>query len=83
MADRPTTDDDAELLRQARDAAHECQRAASQLVQFAQRLSAVIGPSEQIEYDTLVAREAATLTERVDAFARLGLGVPSIEATDQ
>jgi hypothetical protein len=34
-----------------------------------------------IEYDTLVAREAAALSIRVEAFGRLGLGAGSIEGT--
>ncbi len=71
--------DEHAQLRRAREAAAECQRAAAAFQEFAERLSAVVGPAEMVEYDTLVAREAAALSERVDAFAALGLGVPSLE----
>ena len=71
-------DEHAQLLR-ARRAAAECQRAAAAFDEFAQRLSPVVGPAEMAEYDTLVARETAALSQRVDAFRALGLGVPSLE----
>jgi hypothetical protein len=46
-------------------------------------MSAVVDPAEMVEYDTLIAREAAALSSRVEAFARLGLGAPSLDATDE
>jgi hypothetical protein len=66
-------------LHVARGAAEEVRRAADQLAVFAERLSVVIEPAQMAEYDILVAREAAAISERVAAFARLGLGVPSLE----
>jgi hypothetical protein len=51
------------------------------MLEFAQRMSAVVGPAEVAEYDNLVAREAAAVSRRVEAFERLGLGVASLEAT--
>jgi hypothetical protein len=71
-------DEHAQLLR-ARAAAAACERAAAAFNEFAKRLSAVIGPAEMAEYDALVARETAALSERVAAFRVLGLGVASIE----
>jgi hypothetical protein len=71
--------DEHQQLQRAREAARACKRAAEQLVAFADRLTAVVGPAEMVEYDTLVAREAATLSERVEAFAALGLAVPSLD----
>jgi hypothetical protein len=69
-------------LHHARAAAHECARAATQLVEFAERMTVVIGPSEVAEYDVLIAREAAALSQRVEAFKRLGLGAGSLDGTD-
>lgn len=71
--------DEHRQLRRAREAARGTERAAVQLVEFADRISAVIGPAEMAEYDTLVAREAAAISERVEAFAALGLAVASID----
>jgi hypothetical protein len=71
-------DEHAQLLR-ARRTAEECRRAAAAFEEFAERLSPVIGPAEMVEYDTLVARETAALSARVEAFRALGLGVASIE----
>jgi hypothetical protein len=71
--------DEHQQLQRAREAAHACKRAAEHLVQFADRLTAVVGPAEMAEYDTLVAREAAAHSERVEAFAALGLAVPSLD----
>ena len=72
---------DESQVRHARNAAQECRIAATQLADFAEHMSAVITPAELAEYDTLVAREAAAISRRVDAFGRLGLGVGSLEAT--
>jgi hypothetical protein len=72
------TDEHADL-RRARQAAHEVQRAAAQLAEYADRMGADLGPADMAEYDTLVARETSALSERVEAFQRLGLGVPSLE----
>ena len=72
------TDEHADL-RRAREAAREVKRAAAQLEQFADRIGADLGPAEMAEYDALVARETSALSERVEAFQRLGLGVPSLE----
>ncbi len=69
-------------LHRARAAAHECVRAATQLVEFAERMTVVIGPSEMAEYDVLVARQAAAFSQRVEAFKRLGLGAGSVDATE-
>ena len=68
-------------LHRAREAAKECERSAAQLADFAARLSVVIGPAEILEYDELLARETAALSQRVEAFARLGLSAGSIDAT--
>jgi hypothetical protein len=80
MPDRNLPPEEADL-RQARATAQECEIAAAQLVEFAEHMSAVITPAEMVEFDTLIAREAAALSRRVDAFGRLGLGVGSLEAT--
>jgi hypothetical protein len=71
--------DEIEALHRARAAAKECERAAGQFADFAQRLTPVVGAAELAEYDALVAREAIALSERVDAFAQLGFGVASLE----
>jgi hypothetical protein len=71
--------DEHRQLRRAREAARACERAAAQLAQFADRLSPVLGPAEMAEYDTLVAREAAAISERVEAFVALGLAVTSLD----
>jgi hypothetical protein len=73
--------DEHRLLERARAAAKHHHQVAGQVLAFAERLSAVVGPAELLEYDQLIAREAATLSERVDAFARLGLGAGSIDDT--
>jgi hypothetical protein len=70
-------------LYQARQAAQECRRSAGHIEDFAERISAVIGPTELAEYANLLARDAAAMSERVEAFARLGLGIPSLDATDE
>ena len=66
-------------LSRAQAAARECERAARQLVEFADRLDVEIGPAEMAEFDTLVARETAAISERVEAFAALGLSYGSID----
>ena len=71
--------DEQHQLRRARAAARECERVAGQLAQFAERLSPVLDPAAMAEYDTLVGREAAALSERVEAFAALGFRVASID----
>jgi hypothetical protein len=71
--------DEHALLVQAREAAAACERASAAFAEFAQRLSAVVGPHEMAEYDALVARDAAARSDRVDAFHALGLGAISIE----
>jgi hypothetical protein len=71
--------DEHRQLHRAREAAQACERAAAQLAQFADRLSPVVGPAQMAEYDTLVAREAAAISERVEAFAALGLAVASLD----
>lgn len=68
-------------LRRAREAARETERAARQFVEFADRLSDDVGPADMVEFDTLIAREAAAISERVDAFGQLGLSVGSLDAT--
>ena len=80
MPDRQVSPEEADL-RQARAAARECEIAAGQLAEFAEGMSAVVTPAEMVEFDTLVAREAAALSRRVDAFGRLGLGVGSLDST--
>jgi hypothetical protein len=72
----------ADLYR-ARQAAQACRHSAAQIEDFAERISAVIGPTELAEYANLLARDAAAMSERVEAFARLGLGIPSLTATDE
>jgi hypothetical protein len=68
-------------LQRAQVAARTEQSASAQLVEFAERLGPEIGPAEQLEYDTLIAREAAAMSDRVEAFGRLGFGAPSLDAT--
>jgi hypothetical protein len=68
-------------LRRAREAAKEVERAARQLVEFASRLTEDFGPADMAEFDNLIAREAAAISERVDAFETLGLTVGSLDAT--
>jgi hypothetical protein len=80
MPQRRITPEQADL-EEARAAAKECESAAAQLADFAASISTVITPAQMVEFDTLVAREAAALSRRVNAFGRLGLGVGSLEAT--
>ncbi len=80
MAHGHQPDEHADLNR-ARAAARAVERAAAQLAEFAERMGAVTGPAELIEYDNLIAREGLAQSERVDAFGRLGFGAPSIDAT--
>ncbi|HEX6501523.1 MAG TPA: hypothetical protein VF054_21190 [Micromonosporaceae bacterium] len=68
-----------EAVRRARQAAEACRKAAEDLVSFAERMSGRPGMAEIAEYDALVAREAAAQSERRDAFAELGLTVPSVD----
>ncbi len=75
-----STDEHADLNR-ARESAREVHRAAEAMLEFAQRMSPVVTPSEMAEYDNLVARESAAVSRRVEAFERLGFGVASLEAT--
>lgn len=70
-------------LSRAQAAARETERAARAFVEFADRLRADIGPAEMAEYDTLMGREASAISERVEAFAALGLSVPSLDATSE
>jgi hypothetical protein len=81
MAKRNRTPDDHRDLEHLRATARATERAAAQLAEFADRIGAAVGPTEMLEYDTLIAREAAALSERVDAFGRLGFGAPSLDAT--
>jgi hypothetical protein len=81
MTARPR--DEHSDLERARAAARETARAATQIADFADRLSAVTGPPDLAEFDTLVARETLALSQRVDAFGRLGLGVGSLDATGE
>ena len=81
MAEPYTKTDEHVLLERARNAAKHLHQATGQLVSFAERMSAVIGPAEMAEFDVLIAREAAALSERVEAFGALGLGAGSIDAT--
>jgi hypothetical protein len=70
-------------LERARAAARECARVAEQIADFADRVSAVVEPADLVEFDTLVARETLALSQRVDAFGRLGFGVGSLDATGE
>jgi hypothetical protein len=70
-------------LYQARQAALECRHTAGQIADFADSISGVVGPAELAEYANLLARDAAAVSERVEAFAALGLGIPSLDATDE
>ena len=81
MAEPYTQTDQHVLLERARNAAKHLHQVTEQLVEFAERLSADIGPAEMAEFDVLIAREAAALSERVDAFGALGLGAGSLDAT--
>jgi hypothetical protein len=80
MAVHRSTREEADLKR-ARAAAKECENAAAELADFADRMSPVTTPAELAEFDELIAREAAAVSQRVEAFSRLGLGVGSLEAT--
>jgi hypothetical protein len=80
MAARRSSNEEADLKR-ARATAKECETAATELADFADRLSTVTTPAELAEFDHLVGREAIALSRRVEAFGRLGLGVGSLEAT--
>ncbi len=71
--------DDVQALHRARDAAQAFERAAADLVEFAERLPNPPGPAEMVEYTALVAREAAAQSARKDAFRQVGLAAPSIE----
>ena len=77
----PKSADDGSIadLHRARRAAKECERVAAQLSEFAERLSVVVEPADLVEYDVLIGREAAALSDRVVAFQRLGLGATSID----
>lgn len=68
-----------EEVRRARQAAKACRKASDDLVSFAERMPDRPGMAEMAEYDTLIAREAAAQSERRDAFAELGLTVPSVD----
>ena len=81
MAERNRRPDQHSDLQRARAAALATKRAAAQLAEFADRVSGVVGPAEMAEYDTLIAREAAALSDRVEAFGRLGFGAASLDAT--
>ena len=78
----PKSADDGSIadLHRAQRAAKECERVAAQLSEFAERLSVLIEPADMAEFDVLIGREAAALSERVEAFQRLGLGATSIDA---
>jgi hypothetical protein len=82
MPERQLTPDEA-YLRRAQATARECEAAAADLVAFADRMSAEITPADIAEYDTLIAREAAALSRRVEAFDQLGLGAGSIDRTTE
>lgn len=80
MATRHSAPEEADLKR-ARATAKECERAAAQLADFAERMSVVTTPADLAEFDELIARETTAVSRRVEAFGRLGLGVGSLEAT--
>lgn len=82
MPERHLTPEEADL-RRARAAARECEIAAAELAAFADRMPAEITPAEMVEFDNLVAREAAAQSHRVEAFGRLGLGVGSIDGSTE
>ena len=71
--------DEMDDLARARTAVQAEVRAVAQLAEFADRLSPVVDPAELAEYDNLVARDAAARVNRQNAFAQLGLPVPSVE----
>ncbi len=71
--------DEMDDLAFARTAARAEVQAATALADFADRMSPVVEPAELVEYDNLVAREAAVRATRQDAFARLGFPGPSVE----
>ena len=77
----PRSADDGSIadLHRAQRAAKECARVAAQLSEFAERLTVVVEPADMAEYDVLIGREAAALSDRVEAFQRLGLGAASID----
>jgi len=81
MVDRKPKAPQSPELQRARVAARTERNASAQLVEFAERLGAEVGPAEQLEYDTLIAREATAMSDRVEAFGRLGFGAPSLDAT--
>jgi hypothetical protein len=71
--------DEMDDLATARAVARANAAVATQLAEFADDLSPVVEPEKLIEYDNLVAREAALRGTRQDAFERLGFPVPSVE----
>ena len=81
MAERNRRPDQQADLERVRAAARVAERASAQVAAFAERVSAVVGPAEMVEYDTLIAREAAAISDRVEAFGGLGLGAASLDAT--
>ncbi|OLB64289.1 MAG: hypothetical protein AUI10_11770 [Actinobacteria bacterium 13_2_20CM_2_72_6] len=74
-----TRDDEHAQLRTAREAARQAQRAAVELVTFADRMSPVLDPAQRVEYATLLARDEEARAVREEAFDALGLTVPSLE----
>ena len=81
MAARNHQPDQHVDLERLRNAARSAQRASARVAEFADRAGADVGPAEVVEYDTLIAREAAAVSDRVEAFGRLGFGAPSLDAT--
>jgi hypothetical protein len=71
------TDDD--VLRRAHRAAEQHIQAVRDMERFIHALPATPDAATIAEYATLLAREEATLAERQDTLAALGLEAPSVE----
>jgi hypothetical protein len=71
---------DEDLLRRARRAAELHMVAVRDMERFIAGLDAAPDPGRIAEYASLLAREEATLADREDALAALGLEAPSVES---
>jgi hypothetical protein len=71
---------DENLLRRARRAAELHMSAVRDVERFIAHLGSAMDAGTVAEFANLLAREEATLADRQDALAALGLDVPSVES---
>jgi hypothetical protein len=71
---------DEDLLRRARRAAELHMSAVRDVERFIAHLGSAMDADTVVEFANLLAREEATLADRQDALAALGLDVPSVES---